>query len=179
MNVLSKLAKFASKEYRDGFMQTQVRGGIAYQIKALREKFGLTQTQFAEVTGKKQSVVSRLEDTEYGKVTVQTLLDIASSLNVALLVRFISYPEFLTRTENMTVTALQPETISESLNNYVERTTSLANPEIISQGSNTINAAKQHFNLKSFPGGSQIPKLPPNKLPPMQKGENKFLMVVH
>lgn len=117
MNVLiDKLRKFIRKEYRDGYMQTQVRGGIAYQIKALREKFGMSQSKFASVTGKKQSVVSRLEDVEYGKVSVQTLLDIASSLDVALLVRFVSYPEFLSRYSDMSVKALQPDTISESLN---------------------------------------------------------------
>ena len=113
---ISKLAKFSVKKYRDGYMQTQVRAGIAYQINALREKFKLSQDRFAEKTGKKQSTISRLEDTGYGKVTVQTLLDIASSLDVALLVRFVSYPEFLNRTSDMSTKALQPDTISESLN---------------------------------------------------------------
>lgn len=97
-------------------MQTHVRSGIAYQIKALREKFSQSQDQFAGKTGKPQSVISRLENTEYGKVTVQTLLDIATSLDVALLVRFVSYPEFLNRTSDMSTKALQPDTISESLN---------------------------------------------------------------
>ena len=115
MNALKKIFKFANKFYRDGFMQTQVRSGIAYQIQALREKEGLSQTAFAELTGKKQSVISRLEDTEYGKVSIQSLLDIASALNVALLVRFVSYPEFLERTQDMSVARLQPETIFESL----------------------------------------------------------------
>jgi len=114
---LSKLAKFAKKEFRDGYLQTAVRGGIAYQIQALREKFNLTQTAFAEKLGKKQSVISRLEDSEYGKVSVQTLLDIASSLDVALLVRFVSYPEFLKNTKNMSDEALKPPTIFESLFN--------------------------------------------------------------
>ncbi len=115
MSVLSRLKKFADKAYRDGFMQTQVRGGIAYQIQALRAKFGLTQNEFAQRTGKKQAVISRLESTAYGKMSVQTLLDIACSLDVALLVRFVSYPEFLERTADMSVAALQPETIFESL----------------------------------------------------------------
>lgn len=115
---LSKLSKFSRKDYRDGFMQTQVRGGIAYQIQALRKKFGFTQSKMAEQTGKKQSVISRLENTEYGKVTVQTLLDIASALDVAILVQFVSYPDFLTRTSDMSDKALQPETIHESLGSF-------------------------------------------------------------
>lgn len=109
------LEKFAAKKYRDGYLQSRVRGFIAYQIQALREKLALTQAQFAELTGKKQSTISRLEDTEYGKVSVQTLLDIACAANVALVVKFASYPEFLDQTRNMSVEALQPRTIQETL----------------------------------------------------------------
>jgi transcriptional regulator with XRE-family HTH domain len=112
---LAELKKFAQKIYRDGYLQTQIRGGIAYQIQALREKFGLTQIEFAKATGKTQSVISRLEDTEYGKLSVQTLLDIACAMNVALVVKFVSYPDFLTQTEDMSVRGLQPDTIYESL----------------------------------------------------------------
>ncbi|MER9248922.1 helix-turn-helix transcriptional regulator [Mesorhizobium sp. M0590] len=75
----------------------------------------MSQADFAQKTGKTQSVISRLESTEYGKVTVQTLLDIASGLDVALLVQFVSYPDFLQRTADMSDKALQPETIQESL----------------------------------------------------------------
>jgi transcriptional regulator with XRE-family HTH domain len=112
---LVRLKKFAQKIYRDGYLRTQICGGIAYQIQALREKFGLTQIEFAEATGKKQSVISRLENTSYGKVTVQTLLDIACAMNVALVVKFVSYPDFLAQTEDMSVRGLQPDTIYESL----------------------------------------------------------------
>lgn len=120
MSDLSKLTKFANKDFRDGYLQTAVRGGIAYQIQALREKLGLTQKAFAEKLGKKQSVVSRLESHEYGKVSVQTLLEIACSLDVALLVRFVSYPEFLNRAKQMSEAALKPPTIFESLDSQNE-----------------------------------------------------------
>jgi transcriptional regulator with XRE-family HTH domain len=109
------LEKFATKKYRDGYLQSRVRGFIAYQIQALREKLELTQAQFAELTGKKQSTISRLEDTEYGKVSVQTLLDIACATDVALVIKFASYPEFLDQTRDMSVEALQPRTIQESV----------------------------------------------------------------
>lgn len=115
MSDLNELAKFEKKSFRDGYLQTATRGGIAYQIQALREKFKLTQVGFAEKLGKKQSSISRLENSEYGKVSVQTLLDIACALDVALLVRFVSYPEFLKRTKDLSISALQPETIYESI----------------------------------------------------------------
>lgn len=112
---LNKLRKFLRKDYRDGYMQTQVRSGIAYQMQAIRRKLGITQTQMSEKVGKPQSVISRLEDVEYGGVSVQSLLDIASGLDIALLVQFVSYPDFLSRTKDMSDKALQPETIAESL----------------------------------------------------------------
>lgn len=116
MTALSNLAKFAKRKYRDNYLQTQVRSRIAYQIQALRSKFGLTQAEFAERTGKKQSTISRLESTEYGKVSVQTLLDIASALDVALVVKFASYPDFLKEMGSVVERDLQPDTIIESLN---------------------------------------------------------------
>ena len=115
MSDRNDLAKFDRKAYRDGYLQTKVRGWIAYQIQALREKTGLNQTDFAKKIGKTQSVVSRLEDTDYGSVSMQTLLDIACALDVALVVKFASYPDFLFQTRDASVTALQPQTIQESL----------------------------------------------------------------
>ncbi len=111
----SKLTKLADKGYRDAYLNSQVRSWVAYQFQALRAKFGLSQKEMAERTGKPQSVISRLENTEYGKVSVQTLLDVASSLDVALIVQFVSYPEFMERTRNKSERAMQPQTISESL----------------------------------------------------------------
>jgi hypothetical protein len=36
-------------------------------------------------------------------------------MNVALVVKFVSYPEFLRQTEDMSVRGLQPDTIDESI----------------------------------------------------------------
>ena len=111
----SKLRKLNRKEYRDSYLQAQVRSWIAYQFQAIRKKFGLSQAQMAERTGKTQSVISRLENVDYGKVSVQTLLDVASSLDVALLVQFVSYPEFLNRMRDKSEVGMQPQTIHESI----------------------------------------------------------------
>ncbi len=114
-DVLANLAKFAKKAYRDGYLETTVRGGVAFQIRALRNKFGDSQEDFARRTGKKQSVVSRLEDPELGKASVQTLIDIAKASDVALVVRFVSYPEFLAQMADMSPDGLKPDTVFESL----------------------------------------------------------------
>ena len=45
---------------------------------------------------------------------MQTLLDIACALDVALVVKFASYPDFLFQTRDASSAALQPQTIYES-----------------------------------------------------------------
>lgn len=89
-----RLEPFLNKEYRDEYIDGHVKAGIAYQIRVIREQLGLNQTEFAKLIGKTQSSVSRLEDTEYSG-TVNTLLEIAKSLNVALCIRFCSHCEML------------------------------------------------------------------------------------
>ena len=103
-----------SKAYRDAYVSEHVRASVAYQIQALREKMGLSQTAFAEKVGMKQSVISRLENPNYGKVTVQTLLQVALALDIAILVRFCSYPEFLEKLSNVSPEALAVDNIGQS-----------------------------------------------------------------
>ena len=104
-----------SKPYRDSYVSSRVRSLIAYQIRALRQKRHLSQEEFATRTGLKQSAVSRLEDPEYGTVTVSTVLQVALALDVAVLVQFCSYPEFLQRTADVSPRALMVENIYESV----------------------------------------------------------------
>jgi transcriptional regulator with XRE-family HTH domain len=108
-----RLSRFLSKDYRDAFLETDVKAGIAYQIQALREKTGLSQAAFAEKTGKKQSVISRLEDTEYGGVNVNTLLEIAKALDIGLQVRFCDYIDVLER--DISPAGMKVDTIFETL----------------------------------------------------------------
>jgi transcriptional regulator with XRE-family HTH domain len=115
-DLLEDLRSFQSKDYRDGFLDTDVKGGIALQIQALREKAGLSQEAFAKKIGKKQSVVSRLENTEYGAVNVNTLLEIAKALDIGLQVRFCDYGEVLAR--DTSPEAMKVDTIFETLDKY-------------------------------------------------------------
>ena len=110
---LAELASLESKGYRDAFLETDVKGGIAYQIQALREKLSLSQKAFAEKIGKKQSVVSRLEDTEYGSVNVNTLLEIAKALDIGLQVRFCDYIDVLER--DISPTGMKVNSIFETI----------------------------------------------------------------
>ena len=91
----SDLAPFLDKDYRDAYLDGYVKTSIALQINALRTQLGLTQNEFADKLGVTQSIVSRLENTEYGSVTINTLLKVAKENAVALDVKFVAYPKII------------------------------------------------------------------------------------
>jgi transcriptional regulator with XRE-family HTH domain len=78
-----------------------VRTAISYQIRALRAQRGWSQKKLSEEIKKPQSVVNRLENPDYGRPSVQTLLEIAAAFDVALLIQYVSFPEFLRRTRDV------------------------------------------------------------------------------
>lgn len=106
--------KLRRKPYRDAYVGEHVRRWIAHQIRALRDSRGWNQGEFSRRLGKPQSVVSRLEDASYGKMTINTLLEVASTLDVALLVRFVDYPTFLRQTADISTPAMQVESYSDA-----------------------------------------------------------------
>jgi transcriptional regulator with XRE-family HTH domain len=110
---LRKLQKFLDDAYRASYLDGHIKGSIAYQMLALREKEGRNQTQFGELIGKPQSVVSRLEDAEYGGVNVNTLIEIASRLGIGLLVRFCDFETLLAA--NISPEGLAVENINETI----------------------------------------------------------------
>lgn len=95
------------KAFRDAYVEDHVRVGLAFQIRVLREQRGWTQAKMAEVTNTTQSVISRLENPDYGKLSLQTLLEIAAALDVPLLVQYVNWDDWLTRTANVSPTNLR------------------------------------------------------------------------
>ena len=87
-------------------MAHSLRAFLADQIRALRGD--LSQKAFGELIGKPQSVVSRLENEDYGKVSLQTLIDIAGRLDIALVARFTDFPTFLRSTRDFSENAVAP-----------------------------------------------------------------------
>jgi transcriptional regulator with XRE-family HTH domain len=96
------LLKLRKKPYREAYVGETVRRWMAHQIRAIRESRNWNQGVFAKKLGKPQSVLSRIEDPSYGKLSVQTLLEIAAAFDVALLIRFVSFPAFVAATRNLT-----------------------------------------------------------------------------
>src|ERR1700748_2430884 len=86
-------AQFKKERFRKSYFARQLKVFLAAQIRALRGD--RTQTEFGKLIGKPQSVVARLERESYGKVNLQTLIDIVQKLDIALIVRFVNFSTFL------------------------------------------------------------------------------------
>ena len=99
--------KLRKRAYRRAYVGEHVRRGIAYQIRALREQRDWSKGKLAKALRKPQSTVTRLEDPNYGRVTVQTLLQVADAYDVALQVRFVPFSSFLRATRDLSTASMQ------------------------------------------------------------------------
>jgi|SRR5690348_11649534 hypothetical protein len=99
--------QFKKEKFRKHYFARQLKVFLAAQIRALRGD--RTQTEFGRLIGKPQSVVARLERESYGKVNLQTLIDIATKLDIALIVRFVNFSTFLEWTKDYSQEALAPQ----------------------------------------------------------------------
>jgi transcriptional regulator with XRE-family HTH domain len=95
------LEKFTDKEYRDNFVQEYIFSRIPLKIKSMRDARDISQQQLGQMAGIAQPWVSKLEDPNYGRSTLSTLLKIASAFDVALHVDFVPFSEILNRSSSL------------------------------------------------------------------------------
>lgn len=83
------------KRARAKLVSSNLDKGIAFQIRATRDRQKLTQAGLATAVGMTQNNISRLEDETYGKHTLSSLKRIAEALDVALVVRFVPFSQYI------------------------------------------------------------------------------------
>lgn len=113
--------RLQEKDFRDAYCASFVRTGLAHQIRILREQHGWDQKAFAKHTGRPQSVVSRLENPDYGKYSLQTLLQLASDFDVALTVRFVRHSDFIRANERLSPSDLSVQSFADDLGFWAEQ----------------------------------------------------------
>jgi transcriptional regulator with XRE-family HTH domain len=94
--------KLGNKQFRDAFVASRIAQTIAFQLRVLRQREGLSQDELAKELGTSQNAVSRMESTDYGKHSVSTLRKAASYFDVGLIVRFAPISEIAGWTMNLT-----------------------------------------------------------------------------
>jgi hypothetical protein len=109
--LFSLVGKMHDKRYRDNYVVAHTRRVLAQQMRNFRGE--LPQGEFGELIGKRQTVVSRLENPNYGAWQLRTMFEIASKCNVAVFVRFVDFPTFLKYTNDLSDEALHPESYRE------------------------------------------------------------------
>lgn len=114
--LLSELNSLTNDEYRYEYLHSLIQIGLASQFRALRGALG--QQEFADQLGVPQSVVSgRWENSNYDGHKVSSLINVANKLKIGLLVRFVSWPEVLQRSEDMSDAAHRVDTLDQSIAN--------------------------------------------------------------
>lgn len=101
--------------FRREYVAEQARSGVAYQLKAMREARGWSQADLAKMANKSQSNIARLEDPDYGKFSLQTLLELSDAFDVWLSVEFVPFNTGLARTSNRSASALNAISFSDEM----------------------------------------------------------------
>ena len=84
-----------NKAYRHGAVNAQIEIDLPLQIRALRKQRNWTQPQLAAMAEMKQPRISSMEKPGATRFSLETLRRLAEAFDVALIVRFAPFGEFL------------------------------------------------------------------------------------
>jgi len=117
MSLLSRktIAKklLESKKFREAFVFEQIKRHIPFQVRTMRTEREWSQAKAGEALGKPQNVISRLESPAYGKLTLQTLIDIAHGFDVGLIIKFVPFSRLVREYEDVSFDALSAKSVSD------------------------------------------------------------------
>ena len=80
---------------RAQFVASQLNKFIAFQIRALRDQEGMSQTSLAKALDTSQPTINRWESSEKSRPTITTLKKIAAVFDVGLEVRFVPFGKLI------------------------------------------------------------------------------------
>lgn len=106
-----------SKSYRYGFLEESIKCLLTAQISTMRQERGWDMRTFAGELGRPLSWVYRLEDPNATVPTVNTLLHVASALDVGLDVRFRSFSEIVEAAASLTPQSFLVPSFESELSN--------------------------------------------------------------
>jgi transcriptional regulator with XRE-family HTH domain len=102
-----------SKKFRDSYVSENIKRVIPFNLRTMRDEREWSQAQTGQALGKPQNVVSRLESPAYGKLTLQTLLEIAHGYDVGLLIKFVPFSRLVKEYEDVSFHALSAKSVSD------------------------------------------------------------------
>jgi len=100
-------SSFQDRAYRHAFVSNHISRGLAFQIRAMRQARPWSQTELGERISAPQSAISQLENPNYGQFTLSTLKKLAEAFDVALIVTFAPFSEFISRLDNLSSESLE------------------------------------------------------------------------
>lgn len=89
------IKSLATKEAREAFVEANLETGVSFQVRANRLRRRWSQNKLAELSGKKQPYIAKIEGPQHSLPNLQTLLDFASAFDCALSVRFVPFSEMV------------------------------------------------------------------------------------
>lgn len=91
---MEKRSASIERQARAAYVSDQVRRAMALMIREERKKRGWSQARLAWEMEKSQALVSRLENPNYGRLTVESLLHVAAAFDLPLRIDFPSWDDW-------------------------------------------------------------------------------------
>lgn len=105
--------RLSKPEARAAYVQSELSHGLAAQIRVLRTTKKWSQAELAAKLGTSQNAVCRLENPQYGRYSLKTLLALSKVFDVGLITRFVPFSKLMAVTWDTTQEALNVESYEE------------------------------------------------------------------